>query len=66
MLPYKTTVNYDWVDGRVELGYMTDQGRQRYRGGWGVVTEHSLWLPTVQVCTERDEMVSVLSGCHDY
>lgn len=62
MLPYRITVNKDWVDRRVELGYMTDQGRDRDTevGGVGGRAQSV-------VCTERDEMVSVfLSGCHDY
>lgn len=57
-MQYRITVNYDWVDGRVELGYMTDQGRDSDTDvGEGGVAEHSPWLSTAQVCTERDEMI---------
>lgn len=46
------------MDGRVELGYMTDQGRDSDTDvGEGGVAEHSPWLSTAQVCTERDEMI---------
>lgn len=37
ILQHRITVNDDWVDERVELGYMTDQDRERYTevGGGG-------------------------------
>lgn len=59
------------MDGGVELGYMTDQGRDRdTEAGGGGGRAQSVVVSSAGMYRETDEMISgffyFLSRCHDY